>query len=212
MAVLGSFWFCLPELPLVIFESWQVPASTRCFLCVFAFASCSSMVIASLLLPELLSLLGWWGLLWCGRSPETQALLWGKGNNVGGEAGCTGASTVSSAIRFTELTSANKEGPEYRITGASVAGKIRSQAPLLLLPPSYLWWWAPVRSLPKVRVMWLLPLLLLGSLKLWAQLPQSDNWDCRHQLRCSLVPSPLCVPVHHLWMYRGVEFFSILSC
>ena len=44
----------------------------------------------------------------------------------------------------------------------------------------------------------LLPLLLLGSLKLWAQLPQSDNWDCRHQLRCSLVPSPLCVPVHHL--------------
>ena len=91
------------------------------------------MVIASLLLPELLSLLGWWGLLWCGRSPETQALLWGKGNNVGGEAGCTGASTVSSAIRFTEFTSANKERPEYRITGASVAGKIRSQAPFLLI-------------------------------------------------------------------------------
>lgn len=111
------------------------------------------MVIASMLLPELLSLLRWWGLLWCGRSPETQALLWGKGNNVGGEAGCTGASTVSGAIRFTEFPSANKEGPEYRITGASVAGKIRSQAPLLLLPLSYLWWWAPVRSLPKVRVM-----------------------------------------------------------
>lgn len=72
---------------------------------------------------------------------------------MGGEAGCTGASTVSGAIRFTEFPSANKEGPEYRITGASVAGKIWSQAPMLLLPSSYLWWWAPVRSLPKVRVM-----------------------------------------------------------
>ena len=40
----------------------------------------------------------------------------------------------------------------------------------------------------------LLPLLLLGSLKLWAQLPQSDNWDCRHQLRCSL--SSMCSSPH----------------
>ena len=67
--------------------------------------------------------------------------------------------------------------PESGLVGSSVTGGMGSQAPLLLLP-SYLCWQAESCVL--------LPLLLLGFLKLWAQLPQSEGWDCRYRLHCSL--------------------------
>ena len=61
-------------------------------LCAFIVASCVSGVIAALLLPELLSSLGWWALSLCLGSLETQAPLFGvgcpKGSEVHGHLSC----------------------------------------------------------------------------------------------------------------------------
>ena len=84
---LTCFWFFLAELPLVLFQR-TFPTSLSLYevhLCAFIVASCVSGVIAALLLPELLSSLGWWALSLCLGSPETQAPLSGVGCPKGSE-------------------------------------------------------------------------------------------------------------------------------
>lgn len=107
---------------------------------------------------------GWWALPLGLGSPETLALLWEEGDNWEGGQGFAGADSILGIVRV--LGSATADGAG-RAVGASAAGGTGSVATA-----------AQVRvaeSHSQETKVWrvLLPLLLLGFLKLWAQLPWS---------------------------------------
>lgn len=73
----------------------------------FIVAFCASGVFAALLLPELLSPLGWWPFPFHLEFPKTQDPLWVEGGNM--TQGPTGTFTVSTVIKVTGSTIADGE-------------------------------------------------------------------------------------------------------
>lgn len=173
------------------------PSLYEVHLCAFIVASCVSGVIAALLLPELLSSLGWWALSLCLGSLETQAPLLGVGCLKGSRGPQAPLLCVVVLGSWTPLLQIGVYHGHLGIWKDGAPG------PLPLLP-SYLWPQAKCSWRPELCVR-----MLLGCLWLWAQLLRSEGRDCAHPLHCfhnSVFP----IPIHPSLDVLLCRIFSVL--
>lgn len=174
-----SFWFPLLEPSLVIFENWlfQPPLSLQeLCLSVLIVASYVFGVFSALLLPELLSSLGWW----------IFSCIWGflRHRVHSGWREVVGSTTKFPQAPLLCPMLWSSKAPE-RAWGccAFMTAGTGSRA-LLMLLLSYLWSWVSVR-LRSQRCVFCFP-GCYWILKLWVQIPLPEVQNCRHWLCFSL--------------------------